>query len=82
MFLRKDLGSQATVRRYSLKYVFIKWPNIHKKTPVLESLYNKFAGLKAFDFIKRKLQHRCFSVDTARFLRASFPQNTSERLLL
>ena len=33
--------------------------NIHWKKAVLKSLFNKVAGLKAHNFIKKKLQHRC-----------------------
>ena len=33
-----------------------KFRNIHRKTPVLESLFNKVAGLKAYNFIKKRLQ--------------------------
>ena len=40
------------------------------KTPVLESLFNKAAGLKAF--IKKRLQRRCFPVNIAKFLGRSF----------
>ena len=40
-----------------------------KKTPVLESLFNKFAGLWACTFIKRRLQHWCF---LKKFLKNSF----------
>ena len=29
--------------------------NVHKKTPVLESLFNKVASLKACNFIQKKL---------------------------
>ena len=32
------------------------------KTPVLESLFNKVAGLKAYNFIKKELEHRCFPI--------------------
>ena len=35
-----------------------KFHNIHRKTTVLESLFNKVAGLTACNFIKRRL--RCF----------------------
>ena len=34
--------------------------NIHKKTSVLEYLFNKVTGLKACNFIKMRPQHRCF----------------------
>ena len=42
-----------------------KFLSIHR-TPVLESLFNKAAFL--IKFIKKKLQHRCFSVNIAKFL--------------
>ena len=37
---------------------------------------------KAYNFIKKRLWHRCFPVNFAKFLRTSFLQNTSGRLLL
>ena len=36
---------------------------------VLESLFNKVAGLQALNFIKERLQRRFFSVKLAKFLR-------------
>ena len=33
---------------------------IHRKTLLLESLFNKVAGLKASNFIKRRPKYRCF----------------------
>ena len=47
------------------------------ETPMLESLLNKVAVLEAWNFIKKRLQHRCFLVNFAKFLRTSFLQNTS-----
>ena len=38
----------------------------------LEFLFNKVAGLKACDFIKERLQRRCFLVKFANFLRKPF----------
>ena len=32
-----------------------------------KSLLNKVAGLKAWNFIKKRLQHRCFPVKFAKF---------------
>ena len=52
-----------------LKQVILKSRSIHWKTPVLESLFNK-AGLKFF--IQKKLQHRYFPVNVAKFLRTAF----------
>ena len=41
---------------------------------MLESLFNKFGGLKAcnFNFIKKRLQYRCIPVNIAKFLRTAF----------
>ena len=38
-------ATEAFVRRYSSKWVFLKIRNIHKKTPVLESNFDKIASL-------------------------------------
>ena len=54
----------------------------HKIKPVLESLFNKVAGLKAWNFIKNRLQHSCFPVKFAKFLRTPILKNICERLLL
>ena len=48
---------------------------MHRETPVLKSLFNKVAGLKACSFIKKRLQHRCFPVNIAKFLRAPILKN-------
>ena len=39
-------------------------------------------GLQACNFIKKRLQHRCFPVKFAKFLRTHFLKNSCERLLL
>ena len=39
---------------------------------VLEFLFNKFACLQVCTFIKKRLQHMCFPVKLAKFLRALF----------
>ena len=52
------------------------------KTPVLESLFNKVPGLRTCNFIKKRLQHWCFHVKFAKFLRTSILKNIFERLLL
>ena len=36
------------------------------KTPMLESLVNKVAGLKAWNFNKKRFQHRCFPMAASR----------------
>ena len=50
---------------------FEKFHNIHRKTHVLESLFNITPGLKACNFIKGRLQHMCFPVNIAKFLRTA-----------
>ena len=39
---------------------------------MLETLFNKVSGLKACNFIKKIFQHRCFSVNIAKFWRTAF----------
>ena len=59
-----------------------KFPNIHRKTSVLESLFNKVAGLQACNFIKKRYQHRCFPVNISKFSRTSILKNICVRLLV
>ena len=41
---------------------------LHRKAFVLESLFNKVAGLRACNIIKKGLQHWCFPVSIAKHL--------------
>ena len=50
-----------------------------RKTTVLKSLFHKVSALQPCNFIKNRLQHRCFLV--AKFLRTSTLKNI-QRLLL
>ena len=43
---------------------------------------NKVADLNSATLLKNRLWHRCFPLNFAKFLRKSFLQNTSGRLLL
>ena len=49
---------------------------------MLESLFKKVPGLKAYNFIKKRLQHRCFPVKFAKFLRTAILKNICKQLLL
>ena len=49
---------------------------------MLESLFDKVAGLPASNFTKKGLQHRCVLVKFAKILRAPILKNICERLLL
>ena len=50
--------------------------NIHRKTPLLESLFIKAAGLNARNFVKKRHRHRGFPVKSPKFLRGPFLNNT------
>ena len=47
---------------------------------MLESLFKNFAGLKAWNFIKKRPQHRCFSINIAKFLILLISENICKRL--
>ena len=64
-------------RRSSIKKAVLKNFAILRRTPVLESLFNKVAGLQAFNFIKKRLYHRCFSVNIAKFFRTPILKKTA-----
>ena len=44
--------------------------------------FNKVADLEACNFVKKRLQYRCFPVDIAKFFGAPILKNTCQRLLL
>ena len=48
-----------------------------KNFAMLDFLFNKVAGFQACNFIKKRLQQRCFSVKFSKSLRVSFLQDTS-----
>ena len=55
------------------KYFFRKsFANFTGKEPVFDSLFNKVAGPQAGNFIKKKLQCRCFPVKFEKFSKAPF----------
>ena len=55
---------------------YLKLCNIHRKTFLLQSLFDKVAGLMVCNFIstsfRKRLQRRCFPVKIAKFLRTPF----------
>ena len=60
----------------------LKFRKIHRKTPVLESLFNEVAGLKAYNFINKRLQLRCFPVNIAHAIRSHLKFDLIEMYLL
>ena len=73
-YMQKQSFTDVFQNRCSLKF-----HKFHRKTPVLESFFNKVVRLKACSFINKRLQHSCFPVKFVKFLRTSFLQKTSRR---
>ena len=55
-----------------LEFLFNKVAGLQENTCVGEFLFNKVAGLQAYNSIKKRLQHRCFPVNIAKYLRTAF----------
>ena len=67
----------------SEKKMFLKVLQISQETPVLEPVFKKVAGSDlGLQLIKKRLEHRCFPVEFAIFLRTPILKNIFERLLL
>ena len=77
----RRFNERSSHQRCSVKKVFLVILKLYRETPVLESLFNKVAGLRACCFIKKRLQHICLSVKFAKFLRTPVLKNSCERLL-
>ena len=69
---------KCSIRKCVLRN-FIKFRGKH----LCQSLFfNKVAGLRSATLLKKRLWHRCFPVNFAKFLKTPFSHNTSGRLLL
>ena len=75
MYEKVQTNIKGKTLRSSLSQMFLKLAvlksceNTIKKTPVLECIFNKLAGLNACIFIKKRRKHRCF---LKKFLRRRF----------
>ena len=70
-------------RKWSVKTLFLIVSQYSQEnTCVGVFFFNKNEGLQACNFIKKRLQHRCFLGNVAKFLRTPILKNTCERLLL
>ena len=85
-FIQFSMQHITTIRSSRSQMFFeigvLKVWNIHRKTPVLESLFSKIASLEACNFIKKRLQHRCFPMNIAKFFRNFFFPKHHRWLLL
>ena len=59
-----------------------KFRDIYKKTPALESPFNRLAGFKTCNFFKKRNQRRGFPVNVIKFLRTLILKKISKQLLL
>ena len=72
---------RSNYRRCSVKKDFIKnLRKFHTKAPALECLFNKVAGLKACNVIKKRLQRRSFLVKFSKNLKTPILKNICERV--
>ena len=77
------LTYRSSHQKYSMKEGILR--NFTKFTGkhLCQSLFlNKVAGLTPATLLKKRLWHRYFPVNFVKFLRTTFLQNTSQRLLL
>ena len=77
----KEQVPEAGVCRLQIR-CSLKFCKFHKKISVLESIFNKAAGLKVCNSIKKRLQHSCLPVKLAKFLKTSFFTEEFRWLLL
>ena len=69
--MQKQPFADALKNVCSLKFCILQ-----RKAPVLESLFNKIAGLKICNFIKKRLQRKYFPVKFTNFLTTLFLYRT------
>ena len=62
--LRSSHWSCSVKKRCSWKFC-----KLHRNTLVLKFLFHRVADLQAYNFIKKRLQHKYFPVDFTKFLR-------------
>ena len=73
---------EAVVQRCSVKKLVLKPRAEFTGKHQCLSLFNKVAGLQTCNFIKNRLQYRCFPVNFAKFLGTPILKNIYEQLLL
>ena len=73
-------GQKQPPEVFCKKRCSLKFRKFHRKT--LKFLFSKVAGLRPATLIKKRLQHSCFPMEFAKFLRTPILKNISGRLLL
>ena len=70
---------EAVIKRCSIKKLLLK---LRTGKYECRSLFNQVADHQTCNFIKKRLQYRCFPVNFAKFLGTSILKNIYKRLLL
>ena len=73
---------EAVIRGVLLKKVFLEISQNSQENSCARVFFNKVAGLRPATLFKKRLCHRCFLVNFAKFLKTPFLQNIPGRLLL
>ena len=69
----KKVRNRSSHRRFSLKKVFLEiWQNSQENTCARVSFFNKVASLRPATLLKKRLWHRRFPVNFAKFLKIPF----------
>ena len=63
---------EAAVRRYFVKLVFLKISQYSLESNCTGDFLNKVEGFQFAIFLKKRLRHRCFSVNFSKLLRTFF----------
>ena len=77
-----DYVFRSSHRRCFVKNVFLEMSQNLQKNICARVFFNKVAGLRPATLFKKRLWHKCFPGNFAKFLRTPFLQNTSDRMLL
>ena len=69
----KKVRNRSSHRRFSVKKVFLEiWQNSQENICARVSFFNKVAGLRPTTLLKKRLWHRRFPVNYAKFLKIPF----------
>ena len=92
ILLYKYFSSWEILRNYSTIFRSSHWRSSIKKAILKhfviftgkhlcrDLFFNKVAGHQGCNFIKKRLQHRCYLVNIRKFIRSTILKNISERL--
>ena len=78
--LTEVISTEAVVRRYSVKKVFLKFRKTHRKASGLS--FNNVVALRPTTLLKKRLRHRHFPMNFAKLLRTPFITDHLRWLLL